>query len=99
MDSLPRVEFSSRAFSKIVCHAAKYPSCAINGLLLSSRQSSDPVVITDAVPLFHISPGLSPLLEARFAAEKDWVIHGVYHANELFANTAVDVFNQRLAEK
>nr|ACO15371.1 Neighbor of COX4 [Caligus clemensi] len=106
MDSLPRVEFSSRAFSKIICHAAKYPSCAVNGLLLSSRIPSDPMVITDAVPLFHISLGLSPMLEvalaqieARYANDKDWVIIGIYHANELSNNTGVDVFNQRIADK
>uniref|UniRef100_A0A0K2UJZ8 MPN domain-containing protein n=1 Tax=Lepeophtheirus salmonis TaxID=72036 RepID=A0A0K2UJZ8_LEPSM len=106
MDSLPRLEFSSRAFAKIICHAAKYPSCAINGLLLSSRVGSDPLVVVDAVPLFHDAIGLTPMLEvalaqieSRFGSDKDCIILGVYHANELFSNVQVDVFNQRIADK
>ena len=31
----PEVEFSPRAYCKMVLHAAKYPHCAVNGLLLT----------------------------------------------------------------
>ncbi len=49
------LHFSSRAYSKMVLHAAKYPHAAINGLLLAEAKSknSKDVFVVDAVPLFH----------------------------------------------
>ena len=35
MSDPPEVEFSGRAYYKMVLHAAKYPHCAVNGLLLT----------------------------------------------------------------
>lgn len=62
------VTFSPRAYCKIILHAAKYPHCAINGLLLAkSRSKSDgkigDVYVEDAVPLFHLCLHVSPMAE------------------------------------
>ncbi len=46
------VLFSSRAYCKMVLHAAKYPHCAISGILLSP-QKEDRDIVVDSVPLFH----------------------------------------------
>ena len=35
MSDPPEVEFSLRAYCKMVLHAAKYPHCAVNGVLLT----------------------------------------------------------------
>ena len=53
------VEFEPRAYSKMILHAAKYPHCAVSGLLLASggRKSTGQIVLTDCIPLFHQSEG------------------------------------------
>ena len=75
------IELSSRAYSKMILHAAKYPHCAVNGVLIASKRrvknignSSDSsssntkmLVITDAVPLFHQNLGLAPMTEVALA--------------------------------
>jgi len=60
------VVLSRKAYVKPLLHAAKYPHCAINGLLLSERQKhrdSKALKITDAIPLFHSSLTLAPMME------------------------------------
>lgn len=64
------VKFTSRAYCKMILHAAKYPHCAVNGVLLAqipeyyeeSKRSLD-VVYLDAVPLFHLCLHVSPMAE------------------------------------
>ena len=53
------VEFEPRAYSKMILHTAKYPHCAVTGLLLASggRKSTGQIVLTDCIPLFHQSEG------------------------------------------
>jgi ER membrane protein complex subunit 8/9 len=63
-------ELSELAFSKIILHSFKYPSVAINGLLLGSKDDSSHstnMKIVDAVPLFHHNLGLAPMLEVALA--------------------------------
>jgi len=60
------VELSRKAYVKSLLHAVKYPHCAVNGLLLSERQKhrdSKILKIIDAVPLFHSSLTLAPMME------------------------------------
>ena len=60
------ISFSGRAYAKIILHAAKYPHCGINGLLLgklSSGKSAGELQIVDAVPLFHVCLHVSPMSE------------------------------------
>ena len=54
-----------QAYIKIVLHAAKYPHCSVNGVLLADLRKKDgrSVVIVDAVPFFHQALALAPMLE------------------------------------
>ena len=65
------------------------------GVLLAKRppkgQRSNPrLVLTDAIPLFHQTEGLSPMVEVALAqienktASIGLIIAGYYHANRLF---------------
>lgn len=59
---------SSRAYTKMILHAAKYPHCAVNGVLLSSGKegagsSRSSVHIDDVIPLFHQCLNVSPMAE------------------------------------
>ena len=55
---------SSRAYTKMILHAAKYPHCAVNGVLLSSKDSKSKYLeIIDAIPLFHICLHVTPMAE------------------------------------
>ena len=51
-----------KAYSKIAFHAAKYPSRAVNGVLLG-KCSTEFVEIEDSVPLLHHWTSLSPTME------------------------------------
>ena len=53
--SLHDVVFEPRAYTKMILHAAKYPHCAINGLLLAQahKDSRKCLTLTDCIPLFH----------------------------------------------
>lgn len=103
------VEFEPRAYSKMILHTAKYPHCAVTGLLLASggRKSSGQIVLTDCIPLFHQSEGLTPMVEvalaqveARCARGGQHHIAGFYHANRSMKDSSqVDIFSQRIADK
>jgi hypothetical protein len=65
----------SKALLKILLHAAKHPSHAVNGVLLGTAEAAQPgspregaappaVTLADAVPLFHSFLSLAPALEA-----------------------------------
>lgn len=60
-------KISARAYTKMILHAAKYPHCAVNGVLLSkakgSAGSGNSVEIVDAIPLFHQCLYVSPMAE------------------------------------
>lgn len=63
------ISLDTVAYAKIILHAAKYPHCAVNGVLLAdatkAREGSktQEIDIVDAVPLFHHSHNLSPMAE------------------------------------
>jgi hypothetical protein len=65
--SEPELEMSTRAYCKLIMHSAKYPSCALNGVLLAKREDLRPgsrlIKYTDCIPLFHLGMGLTPMLE------------------------------------
>ena len=66
---MAEVKFSARAYCKMMLHAAKYPHCAINGILLAEEQKSKEekksrcLVICDAIPLFHLCIHVTPMAE------------------------------------
>ena len=60
------VVLSRKAYVKPLLHAAKYPHCSVNGLLLAERQKHRDgkiLRIIDAVPMFHQSLTLAPMME------------------------------------
>lgn len=58
------ITLSAKAYCKLILHAAKYPHCAINGVLLAKvSPKSKELEFVDAVPLFHIALNLTPMAE------------------------------------
>lgn len=64
------IQLTSQAYCKMLLHAAKYPHCAVNGLLVAEKTKekkkdghSDPILCVDCVPLFHGTLALAPMLE------------------------------------
>lgn len=89
---------SSRAYAKMILHAAKYPHCAINGLLLTNTAttSNNTIEIVDVMPLFHQCLHVSPMAEiallqaeALVAADK-LQIGGYYAACELLQDKIIE---------
>ena len=76
-------EMSTRAYCKMMMHAAKYPCYSINGLLLSKASSLSPgsklIQYLDCVPLFHINTGLSPMVEVALEQVNDPSKHKQSH--------------------
>lgn len=73
-------KISTRAYTKMVLHAAKYPHCAVNGVLLSNVKSSgasaSSVEIVDAIPLFHQCLHVSPMAEIALIQVSGQLMHG-----------------------
>ena len=62
------IEIMTRAYAKVILHAAKYPNATVNGVLLAKlpskgQKTGSKLVLIDAIPLFHQTEGLSPMLE------------------------------------
>ncbi|KAG5315310.1 EMC8 protein, partial [Pseudoatta argentina] len=105
---MTNVFFSPRAYCKIILHAAKYPHCAINGLLLGKQKNKDgraDLYIEDAIPLFHICLHVSPMAEIaltlvdQLAASKGLILAGYYLANENINDLSTDRPAHRIADK
>ncbi|XP_047338090.1 ER membrane protein complex subunit 8/9 homolog [Impatiens glandulifera] len=89
-----RYVIAQNAYIKLILHAIKHKTSAVNGILLgrfSSSSDTDPLVeITDSVPLFHSQIGLLPPLEIalnmteEFYSAQGLSIVGYFHANERF---------------
>ncbi|XP_026855313.1 ER membrane protein complex subunit 8 [Electrophorus electricus] len=88
-------KLTTQAYCKMLLHAAKYPHCAVNGLLVAERQKDKrrdgpaaPPLCVDCVPLFHGTLALAPMLEVAltlidtWCKENKYVIAGYYQANE-----------------
>ncbi|XP_063995210.1 ER membrane protein complex subunit 8 [Diachasmimorpha longicaudata] len=106
---MAKISFSPRAYCKIILHAAKYPHCAINGLLLAKEKKgegkSSNLHVEDAIPLFHQCLHVSPMSEValglvdQFATQNGMVIAGYYLANELLNDLSTDKPAHRIADK
>ncbi|PKU29179.1 er membrane protein complex subunit 8 [Limosa lapponica baueri] len=65
------MKLTTQAYCKMVLHGAKYPHCAVNGLLVAERpsgaprrdQAGPPSLFVDCIPLFHGTLALAPMLE------------------------------------
>ena len=69
----------------MMLHAAKYPQCAVNGVLLASiDENSDktqPVTYVNAVPMFHLCLHVSPM--AEIALSQVCILHSQINANQI----------------
>lgn len=81
----------------MILHAAKYPYCAVNGLLLASgKEPSNSSEIVDVMPLFHQCLNVSPMTEVALiqsealAGQNDLHVAGYYAACELFHENTID---------
>jgi len=58
-------ELSSKAFTKMLLHAAKYPHLAINGIFIKKKGQAEAKTktVVDCIPFFHHNLALLPMLE------------------------------------
>ncbi|KAI8791055.1 ER membrane protein complex subunit 8 [Biomphalaria glabrata] len=98
-----------QAHCKLLLHAAKYPHAAVNGILLAEdckgKESSKGLKYVDCVPLFHVSLGLSPMLEIAllqidaYCKGKGLVIAGYYQANENYNDNEINHVASTIGKK
>ncbi|KAJ0178090.1 hypothetical protein K1T71_005913 [Dendrolimus kikuchii] len=106
------VSLETAAYAKMILHAAKYPHCAVNGILLADGSKfregvkNQDLDIVDTIPLFHHSHYLSPMAEIALtqieatAQRENCVIAGYYAACENFKDNVVEKCpGQKIAEK
>lgn len=104
--SSPNFRLNDLAYTKIICHALKYPHKTVNGLLLGHYPFPNaPIDIVDAVPLLHHWTNLSPMMEAglgmtaSYAQTRQFQIVGFYEAPEREGDTALSRVGERVAAK
>lgn len=94
---------SSKAYLKIVFHAAKYPHQPVNGVLVGSDKAG--VEILDVIPLLHHWTSLSPMMEigldlAVIHAESEGLkLVGYYQACERLDDTALAPVGEKIATR
>ncbi|XP_058443711.1 ER membrane protein complex subunit 8/9 homolog [Malaya genurostris] len=103
---MTEVNFSARAYCKMMLHAAKYPHLAVNGLLLGAKGSNPPSKVVDVVPLFHQCLHVTPMAEIALimveakAANDELQIIGYYAAAENFYDNSLEKApGARIADK
>jgi len=99
---------TSLAYCKLLLHAAKYPHRSINGVLLAEKPKSKDVKtvkFVDAVPLFHQSIHLSPMMEVALIQldahyrSQGLVIAGYYQANSRLHDSQPNAVACRIVER
>ncbi|RXM31161.1 ER membrane protein complex subunit 8 [Acipenser ruthenus] len=102
------IKLTTQAYCKMLLHAAKYPHCAVNGLLVAEnqkRKDGQPVLCVDCVPLFHGTLALAPMMEIAltlidtWCKENKYVIAGYYQANERIKETRPNQFAEKVAAR
>uniref|UniRef100_A0A8C4XE76 ER membrane protein complex subunit 8 n=1 Tax=Erpetoichthys calabaricus TaxID=27687 RepID=A0A8C4XE76_ERPCA len=71
------IKLSTQAYCKMLLHAAKYPHCAVNGLLVAEklkRKEGQPLIFVDCIPLFHGTLALAPMLEVALSLESNIIV-------------------------
>ena len=98
-------ELAPSAYAVLFMHCTKYPHRTLNGLLLGAEKPGGGVSVREALPLFHSSLALAPMLEAallladEYCAAKDLKIVGYYQANEVVDDLDLGPFGKKIAEK
>ncbi|XP_019150126.1 PREDICTED: ER membrane protein complex subunit 8/9 homolog [Ipomoea nil] len=100
-----RYEIHQNAYIKLVLHALKHKSSAVNGVLLGRPSpAGDAVEVTDSVPLFHSQLGLLPPLEIslimieEYYGDKGLSIVGYFHGNERFDDSELGTVPKNIAD-
>ncbi|KAK7806708.1 hypothetical protein U0070_005369 [Myodes glareolus] len=111
---MPGVKLTTQAYCKMVLHGAKYPHCAVNGLLVAERQrprkehppgSGSHTLFVDCIPLFHGTLALAPMLEVAltlidsWCKENSYVIAGYYQANERVKDASPNQVAEKVASR
>lgn len=74
-----RYEIHQNAYIKLVLHALKHRTSAVNAILLGrSAGAGATVEIVDSVPLFHSQIGLLPPLEIALLMVSHSVLNTIY---------------------
>ncbi|KAK3576376.1 hypothetical protein CHS0354_018924 [Potamilus streckersoni] len=97
-----------QAYAKLTLHAAKYPHCAVNGVLLAEDSKSKDrktIRFVDCIPLFHLSLSLAPMLESAllqidaYCKSKGLIIGGYYQANEHYEDNELNNIAKSVGKK
>ncbi|CAG9821596.1 unnamed protein product [Phaedon cochleariae] len=105
---MTNIKFSERAYCKMVLHAAKYPHCSVNGVLLAKTpplNNNKEVEFVDVIPLFHVCINLTPMAEIAlmqidaYASKRGLIIAGYYVAPENIRDDSFDRWYNRIADK
>jgi len=97
---------SRLTYLKVLLHAAKYPTCTVNGVLLTaSSPGAADVVVSDAVPLLHHWTSLSPMMEigldlvGGYAEDAGLRMIGYYEASERADEKSIGPVGDRVVAK
>ncbi|CAN0915757.1 ER membrane protein complex subunit 8/9 homolog [Linum grandiflorum] len=99
-------EMAQNAYIKLVLHALKHQTSAVNGVLLgrASTRNDNVIEIEDSVPLFHNHLGLLPPLEISLIMIEEYYsarglgIVGYFHANERFDDVELGSTAKNIAD-
>ena len=103
------IKLSPEAYGVLFLHCCKHPHRSLNGLLLGTVEG-DSINATEALPLFHSSLALAPMLEAALLAADEYCsqrsksgsklqIVGYYQANELVDDFDLGAFGKKISDK
>ncbi|KAL1786598.1 ER membrane protein complex subunit 8 [Sigmodon hispidus] len=111
---MPGVKLTSQAYCKMVLHGAKYPHCAVNGLLVGERQrprkvhlpgSGSHTLCLDCITLFHSTLAPVPMLEVMLTLIESWcndnscVVAGYYQANQHVKDASPNQVAEKVASR
>ncbi|XP_022753013.1 ER membrane protein complex subunit 8/9 homolog [Durio zibethinus] len=101
-----KYEISQNAYIKLVLHALKHKTTAVNGVLLGrvNPQKENVVEILDSVPLFHSNLALLPpleialiMVEEHYGSEGLGIV-GYFHANERFDDAELGILAKNIGD-
>ncbi|XP_025018731.1 ER membrane protein complex subunit 8-like [Python bivittatus] len=108
-------KLTTEAYCKMVLHGAKYPHCAIKGLLVAEKQPPHHrghkwelpphIFFVDCLLLFHGSLALAPMLEVvlslidSWCTENSYVIAGYYQSNEHVKDTSPNLLAEKVTSR
>ncbi|KAJ4747257.1 hypothetical protein LUZ62_051951 [Rhynchospora pubera] len=105
-DESVKYELSQTAYIKLVLHALKHPSSAVNGILVGRLSSDNATVqISDAMPVSHSACALLPPLEIALTQAEEYYskagelnVVGYYHANERYDDSELGPAARRIGD-